>query len=141
VEALFINILRGWISPEGSQTEPEEERKVLKKGATWAVERGFGSSQDLEHIEEQGCIKGADPDRVSDRAIERGRAQLGTVGSGNHFVEVGYVAEVFDEEAARTLGLWKDQVTILVHTGSEVWDIRCAMITSGDVGCRQEVPD
>lgn len=119
VEALFINIPSGVGSRRKDlKLNREEERKVLKKGATWAVERGFGSAQDLEHIEEQGCIEGADPDRVSDKALERGRAQLGTLGSGNHFVEVGYVAEVFDEEAARSLGLWKDQVTILVHTGS-----------------------
>src|SRR5262249_40032683 len=65
-----------------------------------------------------GCLPGADPDVVSDRAIERGLDQLGTTGSGNHFVEVGYVAEVYDEEAARALGLAKDLVTITVHTGS-----------------------
>jgi tRNA-splicing ligase RtcB len=119
VEALFFNIPSGVGSRRKDlKLNREEERKVLKKGATWAVERGFGSAQDLEHIEEQGCIEGADPDRVSDKAMERGRAQLGTVGSGNHFVEVGYVAEVFDEEAARSMGLWKDQVTVLVHTGS-----------------------
>jgi tRNA-splicing ligase RtcB len=119
VEALFINIPSGVGSHRKDlKLNREEERKVLKKGAKWAVERGFGSARDLEHIEEQGCIEGADPDRVSDKAMERGRAQLGTVGSGNHFVEVGYVAEVFDEEAARSLGLWKDQVTVLVHTGS-----------------------
>jgi tRNA-splicing ligase RtcB len=96
----------------------EEERRVLKKGARWAVEKGFGSTEDLDHIEEQGCIEGADPARVSEKAMERGRAQLGTLGSGNHFVEVGYVAEVFDEGVARALGLWKDQVTVIVHTGS-----------------------
>src|SRR5512136_2404218 len=113
VDALFVNIPSGVGSHRKDlKLNREEERKVLKKGARWAVERGFGSAQDLEHIEEQGCIQGADADRVSDRAMERGRAQLGTVGSGNHFVEVGYVAEVFDEEAARSLGLWKDQVTV-----------------------------
>jgi tRNA-splicing ligase RtcB len=96
----------------------EEERRVLKKGARWAVEKGFGTPEDLGHIEEQGCIGGGDPDRVSERAMERGRAQLGTLGSGNHFVEVGYVNEIFDESIARALGLWKDQVTIIVHTGS-----------------------
>jgi tRNA-splicing ligase RtcB len=119
VEALFINIPSGVGSRRKDlKLNREEERKVLRKGAAWAVERGFGSAQDLEHIEERGCLEGADPDRVSEKAMERGRAQLGTVGSGNHFVEVGYVAEVFDESAASSLGLWKDQVTILVHTGS-----------------------
>jgi tRNA-splicing ligase RtcB len=63
-------------------------------------------------------MEGADPDRLSEKALERGKAQLGTVGSGNHFVEVGYVAEIFDEGKARVLGLRKDQVTIFIHTGS-----------------------
>jgi len=119
VETLFINIPSGVGSHRKDlKLNREEERRVLKKGARWAVEKGFGSSEDLDHIEEHGCIEGGDPDRVSERAMERGRAQLGTLGSGNHFVEVGYVAEVFDEAVARTLGLWKDQVTVIVHTGS-----------------------
>jgi tRNA-splicing ligase RtcB len=119
VEALFINIPSGVGSHRKDlKLNREEERRVLKKGAGWAVGKGFGTAEDLGHIEEQGCIEGGDPDRVSERAMERGRAQLGTLGSGNHFVEVGYVDEVFDESIARTLGLWKDQVTIIVHTGS-----------------------
>jgi tRNA-splicing ligase RtcB len=119
VEALFINIPSGVGSHRKDlKLNREEERRVLKKGARWAVEKGFGTAEDLGHIEEQGCIEGGDPDRVSEKAMERGKAQLGTLGSGNHFVEVGYVAEVFDESIARALGLWKDQVTIIVHTGS-----------------------
>jgi tRNA-splicing ligase RtcB len=119
VEALFINIPSGVGSHRKDlKLNREEERRVLKRGARWAVENGFGTAEDLTHIEEQGCIEGGDPDRVSEKAMERGRAQLGTLGSGNHFVEVGYVAEVFDESIARALGLWKDQVTIIVHTGS-----------------------
>jgi tRNA-splicing ligase RtcB len=121
VEVLFINIPSGVGSHRKDlKLNREEERRVLKKGARWAVEKGFGSAEDLEHIEEQGCIEGADPDHVSERAMERGKAQLGTLGSGNHFVEVGYVAEVFDEVVARALGLWKDQ---------EVWATRSVMIT------------
>jgi tRNA-splicing ligase RtcB len=119
VEALFTNIPSGVGSHRKDlKLGREEERQVLKKGARWAVEKGFGTREDLDHIEEKGCIEGANPDRVSERAMERGRAQLGTLGSGNHFVEVGYVAEVFDEAIAQALGLWKDQVTIFVHTGS-----------------------
>jgi len=119
VGALFMNIPSGVGSHRKDlKLNREEQRQVLRKGARWAIERGFGNLEDLEHIEEGGCIEGADPDQVSEKAMERGRAQLGTVGSGNHFVEVGYVAEVFDESIARTLGLWKDQITILVHTGS-----------------------
>ena len=119
VEALFVNIPSGVGSHRKDlKLNHDEERRVLKKGAKWAVEKGFGTAEDLEHIEERGCIEGAEPGLVSDKAMERGRAQLGTVGSGNHFVEVGYVAEVFDESVAHALGLQKDQVTIIVHTGS-----------------------
>jgi tRNA-splicing ligase RtcB len=119
VEVLFANIPSGVGSHRKDlKLNREEERRVLKKGAKWAVERGFGTAEDIDHIEEQGCIEGGDPDRISEKAMERGRAQLGTLGSGNHFVEVGYVAEVFDEAIAQALGLWRDQVTIIVHTGS-----------------------
>ncbi len=119
VEALFHNIPSGVGSHRKDlKLNREEERKVLKKGARWAIERSFGTAGDLDHIEEHGCIEGADPDRVSEKAMERGKAQLGTLGSGNHFVEVGYVGEVYDETLARTLGLGKDQVTVIVHTGS-----------------------
>lgn len=119
VEVLFVNIPSGVGSRRKDlKLKREEHRQVLRKGARWAIERGYGAESDLDHIEEGGCIEGADPDEVSDRAMERGRDQLGTVGSGNHFVEVGYVSEVFDEEAAQAMGLWKDQATIFVHTGS-----------------------
>jgi len=119
VEALFVNIPSGVGSHRKDlKLSREEERRVLKKGARWAVEKGFGSAEDLDHIEEHGCIEGGDPDRVSEKAIERGKPQLGTLGSGNHFVEVGYVAEIFDEAIAQALGLWKDQATVTVHTGS-----------------------
>jgi tRNA-splicing ligase RtcB len=119
VEVLFTNIPSGVGSHRKDlKLGRDEERRVLRKGAKWAVEKGFGTAEDLAHIEEQGCIEGAEPDRVSEKAMERGRAQLGTLGSGNHFVEVGYVSEIFDESVAHTMGLWKDQVTIIVHTGS-----------------------
>jgi tRNA-splicing ligase RtcB len=74
--------------------------------------------EDLSYIEEGGCIAGADPDEISKKAMDRGRPQLGTLGSGNHFVEVGYVEKVFSSEKAETLGLQKDQITVIVHTGS-----------------------
>jgi tRNA-splicing ligase RtcB (3'-phosphate/5'-hydroxy nucleic acid ligase) len=119
VEALFVNIPSGIGSRRKDlKLNREEQRKVLRKGARWAIERGYGDSNDLEYTEAGGCLEGADPEEVSERAMERGRDQLGTVGSGNHFVEVGYVAEVFDEKVAQALGLWKDQVTVFVHTGS-----------------------
>lgn len=92
--------------------------KVLSDGAAWAVEEGYGTPRDLEYTESHGCLPGADPNKVSDQAKKRGRDQLGTIGSGNHFVEVGRVGKIFDEEAADAYGLSPDQITILIHTGS-----------------------
>jgi tRNA-splicing ligase RtcB len=119
VDTLFVNIPSGvGSSRKDLRLGQSEERTVLTRGARWAVERGFGTTQDLKMIEEGGCIQGADPEQISRKAKDRGRPQLGTLGSGNHFVEVGYVEEVFSTEVARTLGLHKDQVTVIVHTGS-----------------------
>jgi tRNA-splicing ligase RtcB len=97
---------------------PKELSGVLEKGALWTLQQGYGSETDAEHMEARGRIPGADPSCVSSRAMERGKAQLGTLGSGNHFVEVGYVEEVFDDAAASAMGLYRDQMTVLVHTGS-----------------------
>ncbi len=91
---------------------------VLRDGAGWAVAQGYGTEADLEAIEANGALAGADPARVSERAKERGKNQLGTVGSGNHFVEVGYVAQRFDDAAADRLGLAAGTVTIFIHSGS-----------------------
>jgi tRNA-splicing ligase RtcB len=91
---------------------------VLEGGARWAVERGFGHLTDLDFIEERGCLPGANPQLVSDRAFERGSAQLGTLGSGNHFAELQYVAEIYDENIARAFGLSRDQITVMIHSGS-----------------------
>mgnify|MGYP001196913847 CR=1 FL=1 len=95
-----------------------EIRRVLVDGARWAVEQGYGTAGDLERIEGGGALPGADPGEVSDRALERGSAQLGTVGSGNHFVEVGWVDEVYDEAVASRLGLEEGTVTVFIHSGS-----------------------
>jgi tRNA-splicing ligase RtcB len=119
VDALLVNIPSGVGSHRKDlKLNKGQQRKVLQKGAQWAVEEGYGLWNDLEHIEEKGRIPNADPDLVSQKALERGSAQLGTLGSGNHFVEVGYVAEIYDEGVARDLRLAKDQVTVIVHTGS-----------------------
>lgn len=119
VDVLFRNVPSGLGSRRKDLKLSHGELKaVLQKGARWAIAHGFGTSADLEHIENQGCLDDADPDAVSEKAYERGKDQLGTVGSGNHFVEVGYVAEIFDENAARAFGLFQDQATIMIHTGS-----------------------
>lgn len=96
----------------------DELKRVLKKGAGWAVEKGYGSQEDLTFIEDGGHLDYADPDTVSDRAYERGKDQLGTLGSGNHFVEVGFIQKVYDAHAAENFGLFEGQITIMIHTGS-----------------------
>ncbi len=92
--------------------------EILCRGAAPLVERGYGEPEDLSHIESRGRLPGADPKAVSDRAYERGIPQLGTLGSGNHFLEVQYIDEIYDEEAARAFGLSLGQVTVLIHSGS-----------------------
>jgi tRNA-splicing ligase RtcB len=91
---------------------------VLKKGALRAVELGFGTPEDLEHAEENGSMPGADPSCVSPQAKDRGRDQLGTLGSGNHFLEIQKVDKIFHSEAAKIFGLAENQVTVLIHCGS-----------------------
>ncbi len=98
--------------------ELRELREALGKGAVWAVSRGHGSAADLDCIEAGGRLPGADAGEVSDRALERGRSQLGTLGSGNHFVEIGYVSEIYDAAASAALGLELNQITVIIHTGS-----------------------
>jgi tRNA-splicing ligase RtcB len=105
-------------STRGPRVQGRDLARVLERGAAWAVEQGWGSAEDLEHTEDQGAIPGADAGAVSDRARERGGRQLGTLGSGNHFVEIGYVDTVLDPRLADALGLALDQVTVSIHTGS-----------------------
>ncbi len=92
--------------------------EVLTQGVGWTLSRGYATQSDISHTESRGRLEGADPAAVSDFAKKRGCRQLGTLGSGNHFVEVGFVEKIFDEEAARVFGLKQDQITILIHTGS-----------------------
>jgi tRNA-splicing ligase RtcB len=92
--------------------------QVLATGVRWMVEQGFGGPADMEFCEERGQMPGADPDQVSKRAKERGRPQAGSLGSGNHFLEVQYVEQLFDGVIAEALGLAEDQVVVLIHTGS-----------------------
>jgi tRNA-splicing ligase RtcB (3'-phosphate/5'-hydroxy nucleic acid ligase) len=91
---------------------------VLAGGARWAVEQGYGVAEDLERIESDGCLPGASPPSVSARARERGKRQLGSLGSGNHFLEVQTVEAVYDPRAAGALGLSEGVVTVMIHTGS-----------------------
>lgn len=92
--------------------------EVLVKGAKYAIECGFGTQEDLTFMEEEGCVRGADPKTVSREAKERGFNQVGTLGSGNHYLEVQYVSDIFDEKAAQAFGLFKGQILVSIHCGS-----------------------
>ena len=118
IPQLFNYIPTGVGSKGRLKVSGSELNQVMKKGARWAVENGYGEKNDLEKIEENGEMAGADPATISERAITRGKPQLGTLGSGNHFVEVQVVDQIFDVQAAQRMGLFKDQITISIHTGS-----------------------
>ena len=96
----------------------QEMDKVLLMGAEWAVEKGYGVKEDLAFMESKGRLENADATLVSDMAKKRGTDQLGTIGSGNHFVEVDYIEEIYDESIAEAYGLYKGQLVVLIHTGS-----------------------
>jgi len=117
-DALLASIPCGVGSTGKLQLSYAEERKALAGGSPWAVKRGLGEEGDVERTEDGGCMAEADPAAVSDRALERGKKQLGTLGSGNHFLEVGQVAEIFDPAAARQMGVFEGQVTLMLHSGS-----------------------
>jgi tRNA-splicing ligase RtcB len=118
VDALYAAVPTG-VGGRGSvNLESGELGRVLEDGARWAVGRGHGAREDLEAIESAGAIPGADPDKVSSQAIQRGMRQLGSLGSGNHFLEVQVVDEVYDEAVAARLGLAAGGVTLMIHTGS-----------------------
>ncbi len=118
VEALYRAIPTGVGARGRLNLTPSELGQVMERGAGWAVDRGHGLAADLEHIESRGALEGAARDSVSDHARERGLRQLGTLGSGNHFLEVQVVDEVYDEPAAMRFGLGVGTVTVMIHTGS-----------------------
>ncbi len=118
VEELFRTIPTG-VGRSGRYKFPKKELKhLLSEGASYLVGKGLGTARDLEYTEANGRLEGADPDRVSDHALTRGEEQCGTLGSGNHFLEIQVVDHVFDEEAAQVLGLEKDMVCVMIHSGS-----------------------
>jgi tRNA-splicing ligase RtcB len=92
--------------------------RVMVEGAQWAVKRGYGTEADLEHTEEYGCLDGAHPAKVSQRAKERGKGQVGTLGAGNHFIEIDVVEKIMDPIAAQQIGLFKGQIALQIHCGS-----------------------
>ncbi|MCQ8902954.1 MAG: RtcB family protein [Methanothrix sp.] len=118
IESLFEEIPSGVGATSRLHVSDSELTEAFIAGARWAVEQGYGTDEDLEHCEENGCLKGADPSQVSAKARKRGRPQFGTLGSGNHFLEVQYVGRIYDEDIAKRFGLFKGQVTVMIHCGS-----------------------
>ena len=118
ISALYRNVPSG-VGKKGSiKLSPSQMDQVLEKGAAWAVKQGYGPQEDLERIEERGAMAGAEPGAVSSRAKERGKNQLGTLGSGNHFLEIEEVVEVYDQEVADAFGLFPGQLAVQIHSGS-----------------------
>ena len=117
-QALYNDIPAGVGSKGDIKISAKDERKLLVQGAGWVVANGYGRPEDLEYTEERGAIKGADPDSVSPRAYERGKDQSGTLGSGNHFLEVQAIDQIYDAETAGIFGIESGQVVLMVHSGS-----------------------
>jgi tRNA-splicing ligase RtcB len=119
VDAMFVNVPSGLGSKGKLRLDERALDEVMTEGVGWAVREGYGWEEDVGHIEEGGAMPGAMPENVSDKARKRGRPQLGTLGAGNHFLEVQRVDEIFEPEVAKAFGITREgQVTVMIHTGS-----------------------
>src|SRR5439155_5538136 len=118
VDALYATIPTGVGAASTVSLTPRELTAVMEDGAAWAASRGYGEREDLAHIESEGRLAGARSDAVSPHARERGLRQLGSLGSGNHFLELQVVEEIYDAEAAARFGVRAGQLTVMIHTGS-----------------------
>ncbi|MFX1298160.1 MAG: RtcB family protein, partial [Promethearchaeota archaeon] len=112
LDNLFQNIPSGLGSKGKIRVSIPELNNVLRNGARWGVENGYGWDEDLSHAEERGCMKNANPAKVSQRAKERGKSQIGSLGSGNHFLEIQYIDKIYNHEVAKKLGIFEEgQIT------------------------------
>jgi len=118
INQIFRDVPSGVGKAGVTKLSREEIKEVLETGSKWAVKKGYGIKEDLEKTEDNGCIKGANANDVSSRAITRGLPQLGSLGAGNHFLEIQEVDEIYDKEIAKVLGIEKGQVTVMIHCGS-----------------------
>lgn len=119
VDQLYTNVPSGVGSEGKIRVNEVELRAVMKKGAKWMVEQGIGWAEDLEVTEENGAVPIADPDSISKEAIKRGQPQIGTLGAGNHFLEIQVVDEIYEEDIAGVFGISEPgQITVMIHTGS-----------------------
>ncbi|MBI3010920.1 MAG: RtcB family protein [Candidatus Omnitrophica bacterium] len=118
IASLFNTIPCGVGMSGNIRISKQDADRVMTQGSRWVIGKGYGVAEDAAHTESQGCLEGSDPAQVSERAFKRASDQLGTLGSGNHFLEVQVVDTVFNEEAAGVLGLHEGQVTVMIHSGS-----------------------
>ena len=119
LEELFKNVPSGVGSDSDIRLKREELDAVLKKGCRWALENGYATEEDLDVTESSGSLEMADPNAVSNNAKDRGKNQLGTLGAGNHFLEIQYVDEIYDKKAAEIMGITeKEQICVMIHCGS-----------------------
>jgi tRNA-splicing ligase RtcB len=119
IDEMFINVPSGLGSKAKVHLSRKQLDDVLKLGAKWAIENGYGWKEDAEYLEEQGCLEYADISKVSNEAKQRGAPQLGSLGAGNHFLEIQKVAEIYDPAAAKAFGIQNEgQIMVMIHTGS-----------------------
>ena len=119
LNSMFRNIPSGLGSKGKLNLSYSDLDKVLDNGLNWALNNDYAIEEDLKHCEENGCLKKADSSLVSDKAKQRAIKQLGSLGSGNHFLEIQRIDEIYNKEIANKLGFFdKNQITVMVHTGS-----------------------
>jgi tRNA-splicing ligase RtcB len=118
IDSIYRNVPCGIGSKGKLKFGRKDIEQVLVEGSKWAQKKGFGWGEDILLTEEEGCLAGADPSKASHRAIERGMPQLGSLGAGNHFLEIQRVEKIYDQEAAQTMDLEEGQITVMIHTGS-----------------------
>jgi tRNA-splicing ligase RtcB len=146
VDELFRHVPTGVGKSGRYKFDRKELRKLLDEGSRYLIGRGLATHGDIEHTEAEGRLDGAEPDNVSERALERGAEQCGTLGSGNHFLEVDVVDHIFDEEAGQVMGLEKDMICVLIHSGSrglgyQVCDDALAMLRNAPTKYGIDLPD
>ena len=147
VKNLFQNIPTG-VGASGAikKLSAKELKNILRNGSQWSVNNGFGTNEDIEYTEEKGKLEGADPSKVSARAIERGLDQAGTLGSGNHFLEIDVVSEIYDNARAEAFDLFEGQIVVQIHTGSrgfgyQVCDDYLKLLVQNNSQFNYDLPD
>ncbi len=131
VDSLFANVPSGLGGGGIVEAGVDTVDEILARGVDWALENGHAVEDDLLHCEDEGMREGADPDKVSQKAKDRGKNQIGSLGSGNHFLEVQRVTDVFDSDVGEAFGLEEDQIVVLITVAPAVWGIKPATTTCG----------